>query len=45
MPFLPPNQQCQSTEGDTVVPDKGPLNGCVRVYLEYVKLQLLFLEY
>jgi len=32
MPFLPPNQQCQSTEGTQltqVVPEKGPLNGCV----------------
>ena len=28
MPFLPPNQQCQSTEG---IKDKGLLNGCVCV--------------
>jgi len=32
MPFLPPNQQRQSTEGTNwVVPEKGPLNGCVCV--------------
>jgi len=30
MPFLPPNQQRQSTEG-MVVRDKGPLSGSVYV--------------
>jgi len=30
MPFLPPNQQRQSTEG--LVPDKGLLNGCKWVH-------------
>ena len=29
MLFLTPNQQCQSTESNQAVPDKGPLNSCL----------------